>query len=224
MLFERTQRSIPSARNHRCESRKTKSRHESFIRATAIPTLRIIDEANGELSDADSAGTTATDRPHRPMLERIAMNAKLLYAATLGLALASSLALADEAPITRAAVIADFQQAARAGQLHRNDYADELASRPPLESQVPRAQVLAELMAPRDPRLVGPLRNRSYNQFGTELMREPIYSRADVKADVLQARAEHTLRPAGEAGDLYVAATPRREVPAFLARLTHRGN
>jgi hypothetical protein len=158
------------------------------------------------------------------MLERIAMNAKFLFATTMGLALASSLALADEAPITRAAVIADYQQAARAGQLHRGEYADELASRAAPGSQVPRAQVLAELKTPRDPRLIGPLLSRNYNQFGTETMREPIYSRADVKADVLQARAEHTLRPAGESGDLYDGATPRREMPAFLARITHRGN
>lgn len=152
------------------------------------------------------------------------MNAKLLFATTMVLALASALALADEAPITRAAVIADYQQAARAGQLHRNDYADELASRPAPESQVARAEVLAKLTAPTDPRLVGPLRSRSYNQFGTDLMREPIYSRADIKADVLQARTEHTLRPAGEAGDSYVEATPRRRVPAFLAGLAHPGN
>ena len=152
------------------------------------------------------------------------MNAKLLFATTMGLALASTLALADDAPVTRAAVIADYQQAAGAGQLHRNDYADELASRPAPESEAARAQVLAALKAPRDPRLVGPLRNRSYNQFGTDLMREPIYSRADVKVDVLQARTEHTLRPAGEAGDQYAEATPRREAPALLARLTHRRN
>jgi hypothetical protein len=154
------------------------------------------------------------------------MNAKFLFATTMGLAFASSLALADEAPTTtRAAVIADYQQAARAGQLHHNEYADELASRPAPGSQVTRAQVLAALKTASDPRLVGPLRSRTYNQFGTELMRGPIYSRADVKADVLEARAEHTLRPAGEAGDLYVAAPARREVPAFLAgRLTRRGS
>ena len=79
--------------------------------------------------------------------------------------------------------------------------------------------MFAELKAPLDPRLVG-----SYNQFGTELMRDPIYTRAEVKADVLEARTKHTLRPAGEAGYTYVAATPRREVPAFLARLTRRGS
>ena len=153
------------------------------------------------------------------------MNAKLLISTMMGVALAGSLARADEAPITRAAVIADYQQAARAGQLHRNDYADELASRPPQGSQVARDQVVAELKSPTDPRLVGPLRNRTYNQFGTELMRAPIYSRAEVKADVLEARSEHALRPAGESGDLPVAAAPRREVPAFLAgRLTRGGS
>ena len=153
------------------------------------------------------------------------MNAKLLISTSMGLALASSLALAEEAPITRAAVITDYQQAARAGQLHRNDYADELASRPPQGSHVMRERVVAELKSPTDPRLVGPLRNRTYNQFGTELMDNPIYTRAEVKADVLQARSEHALRPAGESDDLPVAATRRREVPSFLAgRLTRPGN
>ena len=154
------------------------------------------------------------------------MNAKHILAATMGLALASSLSLAEEAPVTRAAVIADYQQAARAGQLHRNDYADELASRPPQgSSQVAREQVVAQLKSPTDARLVGPLRNRTYNPFGTELMQDPIYTRAEVKADVLQARSEHALRPAGEAGDLPVAAAPRREAPAFLAgRLTRHGS
>ena len=153
------------------------------------------------------------------------MNAKLLVATTMGLALASSLALADEAPsATRAAVIADYQQAARAGRLHRNDYDDELASRPAPQSQVERTQVLAKLKAPTDPRLVGPLRSRTYNQYGTELMHDPIHTRAEVRADVLEARAEHTLRPPGEAGDVDVAATPRREAPVFLAgRLARRG-
>jgi len=153
----------------------------------------------------------------RPMLERIFMNAKLLFAATMGVALASPWVMADETATTREAVIADYQQAARAGQLHRTDYADELASRPAATSQVSREEVIAKLKAPADPRLVGPLRSKSYNQFGTELMRDPVYSRAEVKSEVLEARAEHTLRPAGEAGDQYVAEAPRREAPRFLA-------
>jgi hypothetical protein len=150
------------------------------------------------------------------------MNAKLLFAATLGLAIASSWAVADEAPVTRASVIADYQQAAQAGNLHRNDYADELASRAAPGSQATREQVTTALKAPRDPRLVGPLRSRTYNPLGTDLMRDPIYTRADVKAGVVEARAEHALRPAGEAGDQSLAPAPRRELPAFLAARLHR--
>jgi hypothetical protein len=156
------------------------------------------------------------------MLERTVMNSKFLFATTLGLALASSWALADEGSPTRAAVVADTQQAARAGKLHRTDYDDELASRPAAGSTVSREQVVAALKAPADPRIVGPLRSRNYNPYGTETMREPIYNRADVKADVLEARAAHTLRPAGEAGDMDVAAAPRRELPAFLAARRQR--
>ena len=148
------------------------------------------------------------------------MNSKFLFATTLGLALASSWALADEGT-TRAAVKADTQQAARAGKLHRTDYDDDLASRPAPGSSVSREQVVAALKTPTDARLVGPLRSRNYNPYGTETMRQPIYNRADVKADVLEARAAHTLRPAGEAGDLDVAAAPRRELPAFLAARRH---
>jgi hypothetical protein len=159
------------------------------------------------------------------MLERIAMNTKLLFATTMALAAASTCALADQAPVSRAAVTADTQQAARAGKLHRTDYDDELAARPAPGSQTTRKDVVAKLKAPRDARIVGPLRSGSYNPWGTETMRDPIYARAEVKAEVLEARAEHTLRPAGEAGDLQLASAPRREVPAFLAgRLKRSGS
>jgi hypothetical protein len=49
-------------------------------------------------------------------LKGIAMNAKLLFS-TMALAVASTCALADEAPapVSRATVIADYQHAARAG-------------------------------------------------------------------------------------------------------------
>ena len=51
------------------------------------------------------------------------MNAKLLYAATIALALASSFAFADEArPLTRADVVSQFNQAAANGTLRKNDY------------------------------------------------------------------------------------------------------
>jgi hypothetical protein len=168
------------------------------------------------LNDADPKGIDHGP-PIARMLERIVMNAKFLFATTVGLALASSWALADDAATTRAAVIAETQQAARAGKLHRTDYDDELASRPAPGSNASREEVVATLKARADARLVGPLRSRNYNPYGTETMRAPIYNRADVKADVLEARAAHTLRPAGEAGDLAVGPAPRRELPAFLA-------
>jgi hypothetical protein len=125
------------------------------------------------------------------------MNARLLYAATIALAVASTAALADEtgAP-TREQVIADYQQAAQAGTLHRNDYADELASRAAPAVVRPREDVVAELgRAHADrARLKGPLANRTYNPAGTEVLRPLTFARADVKAEVLAARADGTLR------------------------------
>jgi len=147
------------------------------------------------------------------------MNNKLLFTATVGLALASSCALADEAPATRAAVIADYQQAAHNGTLHRTDYDDELAARPAAGSSVGRDQVVAALKAPADPRLVGPMRSRNYNPYGTEILRAPAVSRAEVKSEVLEARAEGTLRPAGEAESPVVTAHAPRQTPSLFAFL-----
>jgi len=151
--------------------------------------------------------------------ERTVMNTKLLYATTLGLALASSWALADEAPPSRASVNAEYQQAARSGTLHRTDWDDELASRPAAGSSVARDQVVAALKAPADPKLVGPLRNKTYNGYGTEIMRAPAVSRAEVKSQVLDARADGTLRPAGEAESPVVTARAPRRAPSLLAFL-----
>lgn len=52
------------------------------------------------------------------------MNSKLLYAATLAVSLISTLAMADEAPLTRAQVNAETQQAIANGTLRRTDYDD----------------------------------------------------------------------------------------------------
>ena len=125
------------------------------------------------------------------------MNARVLYAATIALALASTAALAGEtAAQTRADVIADYQQAAQAGTLHRTDYDDELASRAVPAASRPRADILAELDRARADRkrLVGPLSNRNYNVYGTEALRPYTFARQDVKAEVLAARADGTLR------------------------------
>src|ERR1700704_5837425 len=50
------------------------------------------------------------------------MNSKLLFAATIAVSLASTLALADEAPLTRAQVQADLNQAIATRTLQRTDY------------------------------------------------------------------------------------------------------
>ena len=122
------------------------------------------------------------------------MNAKILYAATVALALASSLAVAQESrPLTRAEVNKAWAEAAADGTLRKNDYdydANDFKGR----STRTRAEVIAELRVPRDPALIGPLANRSYNPGGTETLRVSTLPRAQVKAEVIAARRDGTLR------------------------------
>ena len=122
------------------------------------------------------------------------MNAKILYTATVALALASSLAVAQESqPLTRAEVNKAWAEAAADGRLRKNDYDFEIDdARGP--STRTRAEVIAELKVPRDPALIGPLRNRTYNPGGTETLRVSTLPRAQVKAEVLAAIREGTLR------------------------------
>jgi len=122
------------------------------------------------------------------------MNAKFLYAATVALALASSLAAAQEVqPLTRAEVNKAWAQAKADGTLRKNDY-DYDANDFRAPSTVSRAQVIAELQLPRDPALIGPLRNRTYNPGGMENLRVSTLPREQVKAEVIAARREGTLR------------------------------
>jgi len=122
------------------------------------------------------------------------MNAKLLFVATVAVSLASTLAMADEAPVTRAQVIAELNQAAANGTLQRTDYDfDKVATTASTKS---REQVVAELAAAKrpNPLLVSQSdRSRTYNQFGTELLRTSTLARTDVKAEVVQAQRDGTL-------------------------------
>ena len=96
------------------------------------------------------------------------MNAKLLFIATVAVSLASTLAMADEAPRTRTQVIAELNQAAANGTLQRTDY--DFDKVPATVSTKSREQVTAELAAARrpNPLLVSQSdRSRNYNQFGT---------------------------------------------------------
>ena len=123
------------------------------------------------------------------------MNSKLLYAATVALSLLSTLALADEAPLTRTQVNAEVRQAMANGTLRRTDY-DDVAVTPVAASAKTRADVAVELAEAKSARkaLIGPLKDRSYNPFGTEVLKTSTLARAEVKAEVLQAAAAGTLQ------------------------------
>jgi hypothetical protein len=151
------------------------------------------------------------------------MNAKILYAATIALAVASSLASAQEAqPLTRAEVNKAWAQAAADGTLRKNDYDFDVNDfkGPSTKS---RAEVIAELKAPRNPALVGPLANRTYNPAGIETLQVSTLPRAQVKAEVLAAARAGTLRHTDYDDEVQhaVRRTPLR-LPSFLAGLTGR--
>jgi hypothetical protein len=143
------------------------------------------------------------------------MNAKILFTATLAVALASSLAQAGEAqPLSRADVVADLQQARADGTLRKNDYdydAHDFAT----PSGRARQDVLAEMGRARpDPLLVGfTAKSRSYNPYGSELLRMNTVPRAQVKADVLTAMHDGTLRRS-DYDDVPVRAIRRHVDPA----------
>ena len=123
------------------------------------------------------------------------MNAKLLYAATIALALASGLAMADEGqPLSREQVAAAWKQGAADGTLRRNDYDYDKIDASALSVRT-RQEVVAEMAASRpNPALLGPLRNRTFNPAGMETLRVSTLPRAEVKAQVLAAMHEGTLR------------------------------
>ena len=139
------------------------------------------------------------------------MNAKLLYAATTVLALASSLAFADDAdrPLTRAEVNKAWSQAAADGTLRKNDYDYDVNDFKGTSSRS-RDEVLAEMRVPRDPALIGPLRNRTYNPGGMETLRVSTLPRAQVKADVIAAVRDGTLRRTDYDDEIVVARAVRR--------------
>ncbi|MEP6739052.1 MAG: DUF4148 domain-containing protein [Caldimonas sp.] len=130
------------------------------------------------------------------------MNAKLLFAATVALSIASTFAMADPAqPVTREQVLADYAASAANGTLRKNDY-DYAAHDFAGTSTKSRDQVVAEMVAARSGNtLVGPMRNKTYNLFGTETLRPAIYTRAEVKSEVLAARQDGTLRSSDYADD-----------------------
>ena len=81
-------------------------------------------------------------------MKEILMNSKLLFTAALAASLASGLAIADEAPLTRTQVVSELNQAGAAGTLLRTDA--EFANAPIAQgSALTRAQVAGEVAAAR---------------------------------------------------------------------------
>ncbi len=124
------------------------------------------------------------------------MNSKFLYAATVAVSLISSLAFADDAPVSRERVNADLRQAVANGTLQRTDY-DTGSYRPQAAaSNLTRQQVVVELAQARQARrpLNGSDGSGSYNPYGAQLRQVSTLARSEVKADVLQAAKAGTLQ------------------------------
>lgn len=124
------------------------------------------------------------------------MNSKFLYAATIAVSLISTLALADEAPATRAQVNAELRQAIVDGTLQRSDYGVDAYRANQGVSTKTRAQVATELAQASAARktLVGPEANRTFNPYGTQIHETSTLARAAVKQEVLEAAANGTLQ------------------------------
>lgn len=125
------------------------------------------------------------------------MNSKFLYAATVAISLASSFALADEAPVSRAQVNTELKQAIASGSLQRTEYAPGADRTEPLAASTKtRGDVALELAQERAARkvLLGSNANRNYNPLGTQIFATSTLTRTEVKEDVREAAANGTLQ------------------------------
>ena len=127
------------------------------------------------------------------------MNAKLLFAATVAVsALAtfvSTTVLADEdnAPLSRAQVVAQLEQARADGTLQKTDYDFNNADRA-ARSVRSRSDVVAELAAAtKNPARVDHNSSLDANPFGADWYAASTLTRAQVKAETREAIANGTL-------------------------------
>ena len=123
------------------------------------------------------------------------MNSKYLYVATIAVSLLSTLAMADDGAANRTQVKAELSKAIANGTLQRTDY-DAYRNDAAARSTQTRDEVVADLAAAKvdRKRLKGPDANRIFNSSGTDIYRPSVVTRAEVKADVLQAAANGTLQ------------------------------
>jgi len=192
-------------------------KHTLFIDASAMSTICFIDEEDLTEAGQDSTQQQTPPCPETPShfeMKDSIMNSKFLYVATLAVSLLSTLAMADEGPVSRTQVKAELSKAIANGTLQRTDYDADRRDAADRSTQT-RDQVVAELAAAKASRksLKGPDANRTYNPSGTEIYRPSIVTRAEVKADVLQAAANGTLQRT----DYDDAALAARRVKAHIA-------
>ena len=118
------------------------------------------------------------------------MNSKLLFAATLAASLASGLAIAGEAPLTRAQVVSELNQAAATGTLLRTDA--DFANAPVVASgpALTRAQVAGQVAQARAD---GTLLTSDADFSWKAQPSTSTTTRAAVKAEVREAIANGTL-------------------------------
>ena len=124
------------------------------------------------------------------------MNTKLLYAATFAaLSLSTGLAMADGAPLTRAQVVAQTQQAVANGSISRGEFEQDATYVAPAQSNVTRAQVAAELTrnSPNGNVVVGLNGDRAPDATSQQIAPTSVLARSDVKAETRAALANGTL-------------------------------
>lgn len=149
------------------------------------------------------------------------MNSKFLYAATIAVSLVSTLALADEAPLTRAQVKAEATKAALEGTLPRpDDPAFVYAQATP--STLTREQVVADLR--RSPAvgiaLIAP-EEAGYQDLHPQSQGSSTLTRSEVQSEVRQAVKDGTLRRPDDEATLWSARTPG--TPAVAPTVSQRG-
>ena len=138
------------------------------------------------------------------------MNAKLLFAATVALAVASSFAQAADTntPLTRAEVKAEVQRTIADGTLPRTEYGLSYGARAAVgPSTATRSQVVAELQLAQGTAGYRATLASDYNDYPSEINRASTVTRAQVKAEVAQAIADGTLPVSDYAGDRQFVST-----------------
>ncbi len=151
------------------------------------------------------------------------MNAKLLFAATVTLALASvassfAQAADNNTPLTRAEVKAEVRRAVADGTLPRTEYGLSYGARDTMgTSTATRSQVVAELQAAQRSAGYRDVLASDYNVYPTEQSRASTVTRAQVKAEVAQAVADGALPFSDYAGDRQVVTTHAKAPAAHRA-------